>query len=149
MNKSLTLVLVAIAAVVVASGCTSNGSNQGPETGDESTSEPSDTEVEPDATVYYTSSGFTPSTVTIEQGDTVRWINNASGAMWVGSNQHPYHTEYAGSSIREHCRGGDQTSAAFDQCSPGESFSFTFERTGTWGYHNHRNTRYEGTVVVE
>jgi plastocyanin len=69
--------------------------------------------------------------------------------MWVASDQHPTHTEYSGTSRTEHCQNGDQTSSAFDQCSAGDNFSFTFEQEGEWSYHNHENSFQGGTVVVE
>lgn len=99
--------------------------------------------------VYYTDSGFQPQEITVQQGDSVTWINNASTNMWVGSDRHPTHTNYAGSSLSEHCQNGDQNEAAFDQCSSGDRFSFTFEKTGEWGYHNHLNAGNRGTITVE
>lgn len=97
--------------------------------------------------VYYTESGFEPSVKRIDQGDTVTWVNNASQAMWVGSDNHPSHTKYSGTSVYQHCSNGE--SDTFDQCSEGDSYSFTFEKTGEWGYHNHRSPFDEGTIVVE
>lgn len=144
--------LVALVLVVTVSGCTTFTQNESSsdrmpaESGQ--TSEPTNLS-DSSAVVYYTSSGFQPSTITVEQGETVRWINNASNGMWVGSDQHPQHTGYSGSSLREHCQDGDQNTAAFDQCSTGEQFSFTFEKTGEWGYHNHVRYSDSGTVVVE
>lgn len=138
--------LIAMLAVVVAaSGCISQG--------------PADESVQPDVnnsaqtssdgspnTIYFTGSGFEPSTLTIEKGETVTWIDNSSSSMWVGSDQHPRHTEYDGTSRIEHCTGDTR---AFDQCDTGERFSFTFNQTGTWGYHNHEPYVPGGQVVVE
>jgi plastocyanin len=141
--------ILLVALVVAASACVQSGnpSNQS-EPGLNQTSSPA-----PDANssnvVYLTASGFQPSELTIEQGETVTWINNASGPMWVGSDRHPTHTQYEGTTLSEHCQNGDQSSAAFDQCSTGDRFSFTFEKTGEWGYHNHENAGQTGTVIVE
>ena len=141
---------VLFALVLVASGCASNPSSPsdpapsepGPETSPSNTSE--------NATVItYTDSGFQPETVTVKQGDTVVWESEASRSMWVGSDQHPVHSEYAGTSLNEHCSNGDQASSAFDQCSSGDRFSFTFEKEGEWGYHNHDYSSHTGTVIVE
>lgn len=148
------LILLA-AAVVIVSGCTSvNDENMDaerlPADADQSPGTSAPSNISSSSTVvYYTSSGFEPATVTIEEGETVRWVNNASSGMWVGSDDHPRHTRYAGTSVREHCQNGDQNSAAFDQCSTGNQFSFTFEKTGEWGYHNHVAPGDTGTVVVE
>lgn len=140
--------LFLLAAAVIVSGCLG--------TTDPGTSEPMNETSEPTSlpdrdsnTVYLTESGFSPSTVTVEQGETVTWINNASTPMEVASNRHPTHTNYAGTTRNSHCQNGDQTSAAFDQCQEGDRFSFTFEKTGNWGYHNHENAGQAGTIIVE
>ncbi len=142
-------------AAVIAAGCTSSQptDTQTPpeDTGDpvepENSTKP--TENEANTTVItHTSSGFTPETITIEAGETVVW-ESETGNMWVASDQHPSHTEYSGTSRTEHCQNGDQNTAAFDQCNAGSTFSFTFEQTGEWSYHNHENSFQGGTVVVE
>lgn len=98
-------------------------------------------------TVRYTSNGFSPESVTISQGETVKFVNETNSDMWVGSDQHPTHTQYAGTSIREHCP--DNGDKAFDQCENGEEYSFTFEKTGSWTYHNHSQASDGGTVTVQ
>lgn len=151
MRKIVPALLLGV--IVMVSGCTSqapaqdqmpSGESETPDTGASEMAEGNQSI----QTIYYTSSGFQPADVTIQRGETVVWVNNASSPMWVASDRHPTHTQYAGSSLREHCSGGDQTSAAFDQCSSGERFSFTFEKTGEWGYHNHERSAYGGTVTV-
>lgn len=140
-----------LAAVILASGCIHSGGTEpveAPSDQEPSTSEPVETSSGSN-TVYLTSSGFEPATVTIEQGETVTWINNASLPMEVASDRHPTHTDYAGSTRSEHCQNGDQTTAAFDQCQEGDRFSFTFEKTGEWSYHNHESAGQTGTVIVE
>jgi plastocyanin len=97
------------------------------------------------AVVTYSTSGFSPATVTIQRGETVTWQSDGS-AMWIGSNDHPTHTQYSGTSREEHCAAGDRD--AFDQCAVGETYSFTFDKAGTWGYHNHRSTSHLGQVIV-
>lgn len=99
-----------------------------------------------DATVSYTASGFSPATVEISQGDTVRFVNEGAGEMWVASAVHPTHTEYAGTSRQEHCENGSEDT--FDQCGTAGSFTFTFDQAGEWGYHNHVNSSHQGTVIV-
>jgi len=115
--------------------------------GDTSTPNESDSDVA--ATVRYQNGQFSPQTVTIETGDTVKFVNQGDGDMWVGSDQHPTHTEYDGTSLSEHCQDGDATSRVFDQCSSGDTYTFTFEKNGEWDYHNHVNASAGGTVVVE
>ena len=99
-----------------------------------------------DIIVVYTSEGFEPKSVTINQGQTVRFVNESGRGMWVGSDNHPTHTNYPAKSESD-CLG-----SSFDTCrgvAPGESWSFTFDEVGSWGYHNHTQAGHRGTVVVE
>jgi len=100
-------------------------------------------------TVAYTDQGFSPKSVTIEQGQTVTWVNQSSRDMWVASGAHPTHMLYDGTSLNEHCTLNAET--PFDACraqSPGASYSFTFNKEGTWKYHDHTNASQTGAVVV-
>jgi plastocyanin len=145
-----------LAVVLVASGCASNTStspedresppeNQTDDVGTDPSEGASNTTI-----VTYTSSGFQPNTVTVQQGDTVLWRSEASRPMWVASNRHPTHTQHDGSSRSQHCENGAPTSSSiFDQCSVGGSFTFTFDKKGDWNYHNHGNNVHQGTVIVE
>ena len=98
------------------------------------------------ATVSYTGSAFSPATVTIRKGGMVTWSNNGSSPLWVASAQHPTHTVYAGDSLEEHCP--DNAADSFDQCAGGNSYSFIFNKTGTWRYHDDMNSTAFGSVVV-
>lgn len=98
------------------------------------------------ATVTYNGSSFSPSTVTIAKGGTVTFTSS-SGSMWVASNPHPSHEGYSGTTRSQHCP--DVAGTAFDQCAPGTSYSFVFQKSGSWGYHNHLNASMSGTVIVQ
>lgn len=98
------------------------------------------------ATITYNGSTFSPQEVTIKKGGTVTWKNTSGGNMWVASAQHPTHTVYSGTSRTEHCP--DTSGTAFDQCVGGGDYSFTFTKTGTWGYHDHLNASLFGKVNV-
>jgi plastocyanin len=100
--------------------------------------------------VTYTNSGYSPSTLTIKKGETVTFKNQSSFSMWPASDMHPTHRVYSGTSLSEHCP--DTTGTAFDACKgylPGESWSFTFNKVGTWNYHDHLNPGNTGTIIVE
>ena len=84
-------------------------------------------------TVIYRDSGFTPSSLSIQVGTTVKFINQSSKPMWVASDPHPVHTGYS----------------AFDQLSDGEEYSFTFSEAGSYRYHNHLFPTDAGVVSVE
>lgn len=98
------------------------------------------------ATVSYSGAGFSPGEVTIKKGGTVTWKNESNGKMWVASAQHPSHMVYAGTSREAHCP--DASGTAFDQCAGGSDYSFTFEKVGTWNYHDHMNATVFGKVTV-
>lgn len=99
------------------------------------------------ATVIYSAQGFTPATVTVPIGGTVKWINQSGTSMWVATNEHPSHTIYAGTTRQQHCP--DANNTAFDQCAPGNEYSFTFSKAGSWKYHDHMNAIRGGTVIVK
>jgi len=101
-------------------------------------------------TVVYSDSGYSPSVLTVKKGDTVVFENQSSQSVWTASDIHPIHSAYSGSSLNEHCP--DPANASFDACrvyAPGESWSFTFNKVGSWQYHNHVFAAHAGTVVVE
>ena len=96
--------------------------------------------------VTYGSNGFSPAEVTIKVGDTVTWTNNGGSNMWVASAKHPTHIVYSGTTLAQHC--DDATDVSFDQCKNSNTYSFTFDKAGTWGYHNHSNSSQFGKVIV-
>jgi plastocyanin len=96
--------------------------------------------------VTYTDEGFSPKEIAINKGGAVKFINNSSRGLWVGANNHPTHTLYPEHSASD-CLG-----SSFDTCKPianGESWEFTFDQVGSWGYHNHVRARDLGVVVVQ
>lgn len=101
------------------------------------------------ATVTYDGNSFSPASVTIGKGGTVKFVDTSGSSMWVASGQHPTHTLYDGTSASEHCVPGYTGPAPFDQCGTGASFSFAFTKVGTWGYHDHRNAGAFGEVIVQ
>ena len=86
--------------------------------------------------VNYTAQGFSPSSITVPVGSTVQFKNNSSNSVWVASNPHPTHTDYPGFDVLK----------AYTN---GQAYSFTFKKTGNWGYHNHLNPVESGTVIVQ
>jgi len=86
--------------------------------------------------VKFTDNGFEPSTLTINSGDTVKFENESGDDFWPASNVHPTHLLYPGFDAKK-------------PVLPGDSYSFTFEKKGTWGYHNHLTPDVTGTIVVK
>ena len=93
--------------------------------------------------------GFSPKTLEINVEDTIKFVNVGNTGHWPASAMHPTHTVYPGSDIKK-C-GTDEESHIFDACKnilPGESWSFTFNEKGNWGYHDHSNVRLFGKITV-
>jgi plastocyanin len=102
------------------------------------------------ATVTYTDNGFSPKTLNVAVGTTVKFVNNSSHSMWVASGVHPTHTAYDGTTLQQHCEGTSSTS--FDECTAvgaGNTYSFTFSKAGSFNYHNHVRANDFGTIVVK
>ncbi|HJL55732.1 MAG: cupredoxin domain-containing protein [Candidatus Pacebacteria bacterium] len=86
--------------------------------------------------VTYTSSAFSPKDIAVSAGQTVRFVNESSGNMWVASDEHPTHTVLPEFDNKE-------------SVGNGENYEFVFTETGEWNYHNHVNPSAVGTVTVE
>jgi plastocyanin len=99
-------------------------------------------------TVIYGAQGFSPQTITVPLGTTVTFVSQGADEMWIASDPHPTHQGYDGTTKNQHCAVGYSGPTPFDQCSTGMSYSFTFLKAGTWGYHNHGAAGDRGTVVV-
>jgi plastocyanin len=89
-----------------------------------------------DNVVRMKADSFEPSTLTISKGETVEFENESGDDKWPASNVHPTHELYPGFDAQEPVLDGD-------------SYEFTFDRTGRWGYHDHLNPDIQGTIVVK
>jgi plastocyanin len=87
-------------------------------------------------TVHYTDAGYSPNSLEITTGSTVTFVNDSSQSMWTASDPHPVHTDL---SVFDAKKGYKK----------GESYSFTFTKTGTFGYHNHLVPGDTGTIIVK
>lgn len=85
--------------------------------------------------VTFTKDGFSPSPLTIKAGEKVTWINKSGTAATVNSDPHPVHTNY--------------TPLNLGSFSDGQTLSLTFDKPGTYGYHDHFNPSLKGTIVVQ
>lgn len=88
------------------------------------------------ATVSITDTGFVPTTLTVPAGTTVKFVNNGQGSHWPASDPHPVHNGLAGFD-------------ALGALATGDSYSFTFAKVGSWGYHDHLRPEVKGTVIVQ
>lgn len=88
------------------------------------------------ATISIDDEAFTPVTLAVKVGTTVTFVNNGQALHWPASNPHPIHTGLSGFDAKK-------------ALATGETFSFTFTKAGTFGFHDHLNTALVGTVVVQ
>ncbi len=86
-------------------------------------------------TIKLTSAGLSPASLNIRKGDTVTLLNTTDAAFWPASDPHPTHTL---------CPGFD----AMRGLGNGESYSLTFTKIQTCGYHNHLDPAMRGTITV-
>lgn len=91
--------------------------------------------------VSYTMAGFSPPSLSVNKGETVRFTNNAPTAVRIVAESG---SSYPGSS--------DCGTSALDSCKEiahGEYWEFTFNDTGTWTYVNPLDTSKRGTITVK
>ena len=86
--------------------------------------------------ISYTNSCYSPANVTIKKNDTVKFTNNSTNNMEPASNNHPDHLLYS-------------EFDANNNIAPGGTYSFTFTKTGSWGYHDHSKPSCKGTITVQ
>ncbi len=79
--------------------------------------------------------GFAPQTIKIKAGTKVTFVNQSGDTISVNSDPHPTHTLFPFLNI--------------GIINDGASASITFDKAGTFTYHNHLNPSQTGTVVVE
>jgi plastocyanin len=85
--------------------------------------------------VTLTPSGYEPSDFSIKKGTTVTFKNTTGKPHWPASNLHPTHEIYS----------------EFDPqrpLAPDEAWSFTFNKVGTWNFHDHIRSYYSGKIYV-
>lgn len=86
----------------------------------------------PTVVVTITDDGYNPATIKVKKGQDVTWKNQTSKAKQLVSD--------------EGKPAGFMTSEALGQ---GDTYSFTFDQTGTFHYHDPDNLGRKGTVIVE
>ncbi|MDP3697096.1 MAG: hypothetical protein Q8R55_03620, partial [Candidatus Taylorbacteria bacterium] len=78
---------------------------------------------------------FVPSELKIRKGDTVVWTNFDSSPSWPASGIHPTHQIYPGFD-------------ALRGLNTGNTYSFVFDKVGSWRYHDHLNLSLTGVIEV-
>lgn len=85
--------------------------------------------------ITYSDSGFSPSTITVQSGDSITIKNQSSQGLQFDSDPHPIHTDDTDLNVGTVAPGGDQT--------------FTVSKKGTFGYHNHLAPSDRGTIIIK
>lgn len=80
------------------------------------------------STVKITASGFLPATVTIHKNDSVTWTNSDTKTHQIASDT------------------GNFQSPVLQ---PGQTYTYRFTNSGTYGYHGVQNPALKGTVIVQ
>ena len=144
-GRALFVLLAFVAMLVLAAcgGSTGGGSTPTPtQAGNTPTTAPAGntptataTPSGPTMAVSITSTGsfaFSPATITIKVGTTVTWTNNTSAPHTVTSDD-----------------GTTFDSGLNTPIQPGDTFSFTFTKTGTFAYHCQIHPFMKATVIVQ
>lgn len=74
--------------------------------------------------------------ITVNVGDTVIWTNKDTVGHWPASDPHPTHTQVPGLD-------------ALKNLVTNGTYSFTFTKAGTFGYHDHSNPTVHATITVK
>lgn len=87
-------------------------------------------------TVTVSEAGISPSSLTVKAGDSVTFTNTGSQVHQINSNPHPTHTDYPPLNT-------------IGKLDPGQSKSLIFPTAGSYGFHDHLNPDFKGTIIVQ
>lgn len=88
------------------------------------------------AQVVITGNGFMPATLTVAKGQEVTWVNG---------NANPHHIISFPKTAVNNLPGLDS-----EMLQPLDSYTFTFEKTGTFSYADNPNsTKFQGQIIVQ
>jgi plastocyanin len=87
------------------------------------------------ATIRMNINDYQPNELSIKVGEAIQFVNASDKQLWPASNIHPTHDIYP----------------EFDPqraLQPGESWTFTFRRSGLWRMHDHLLPYLKGVITV-
>lgn len=85
-------------------------------------------------TVSITDTGFVPSEITADPGQTITWVNNDTVSHEIASDDHPTHDRFPALNV--------------GVVAPGESVSVSFDAGGVYTYHDHLFPERTGSITV-
>lgn len=97
---------------------------------------PPEPEGEVTAEVRMKENAYEPAEVTVKAGQAVKFVNASNSNRWPASNIHPTHELYPEFDPRRELK-------------PGESWTFTFQKSGVWRMHDHMVPYVKGVITVE
>lgn len=86
--------------------------------------------------IILTENGFEPENIEINAGDTIVFKTTSGKHFWPASDIHPTHGIYPEFDPQ-------------DAVAPDKTWSFKFEKTGTFRYHDHLAPYFTGRIIVE
>ncbi len=86
--------------------------------------------------ITYTDSGFSPNVLSVRNGGTVVFKNESNKPMLIASAPHPADNDYPELNSTK-------------SLNKGESYSFTFTKSGSWGFHNNLYPSDTGMITVQ
>jgi hypothetical protein len=86
--------------------------------------------------IVLTEKGFEPENITINQGDSIVFSTTRTKDFWPASNLHPTHEIYPEFDPKE-------------PITPNKTWSFQFNKVGSWKFHDHLFPFYTGTIIVK
>ena len=93
------------------------------------------TKAREDFVIEYGDGSYVPAELTVERGQKVTFVNKSAVNMWPASDVHPVHFDYPEFDARR-------------EIGPGQSWSFVFDRIGSWQFHDHLRSEIKGEIVV-
>jgi hypothetical protein len=81
-------------------------------------------------------SGFEPKELTIQKGDIVQFKTEISDSFWPASDIHPTHGIYPEFDPQE-------------PIEPSQTWSFRFNKEGSWKFHDHLQPVFRGIITVQ
>ena len=86
-------------------------------------------------TIVITENGFTPESLTVSAGSTIKFVNSDTYWHWPASDPHPSHTFYSELDPKQPIK-------------PGTTWEVTLTKAGKWGIHDHLAPYVIGTITV-
>ncbi|MBP7741442.1 MAG: cupredoxin domain-containing protein [Candidatus Pacebacteria bacterium] len=87
-------------------------------------------------TVTLTKDGFVPNEISLKKGESITFKNTTGNLFWPASNLHPSHLLYSEFDPQEPIQ-------------PTDTWTFVFEKTGEWKFHDHLSPYFTGTITVK